>query len=141
MIRIMRNSKNNKVAGVMINGKQYSVSKDLGHALAQEEESSLTENRVLGEKAKSIQNEIINKKYIGESSLFRLQVCFDEMNRIVSKNTAIEFKGNVAPFVKEQFLKLIEDFVLSVNRAHYKRHLDYSSSVKSLSFNTNKKSA
>ena len=136
MIRVIRNTKSNKVVALQVNGKKYSVSRELGYALSQEENANLEESKKLVEKAKATHQCINNKSYFGDSSKLKLKVSFDEMNRIESKKTVVEFKEGVDSNSKEIFLNLIEDFILSVNRAQYKRHLDYCSSVKDL---TNKK--
>jgi len=132
MIRVIRNTKSNKVVALQVNGKKYSVSRELGYALSQEEDTNLEESKKLVEKAKTTQQFINNKSYFGDSSKLKLKVSFDEMNRIESKKTVVEFKEGIDSNSKEIFFSLIEDFILSVNRAQYKRHLDYCSSVKDL---------
>lgn len=141
MIRVIRNTKTNRVVALQVNGKQFSVSKDLGHALALEEENNFKESKELASKAKEIQKSINQKSYVAESATLKLKVCFDEMNRVVSNKTALEFKKSVEPDFKSKFFEVIEDFILALNRAHYQKHLDYSSSVKGLGLESNKKSA
>lgn len=141
MIRVIKNTKSNRVVALQVNGKQFSVSKDLGLALAFEEEKNFKESKELASKAKEIQESIKQKSYVAESASLRLKVCFDEMNRVVSNRTALEFKKAVEPGFKAEFFEVVEDFILALNRAHYQKHLDYSSSVKGLGLESNKKSA
>ncbi len=132
MIRVIRNTKTNRVVALQVNGKKFSVSRDLGHALSLEEDANLEQSQELVKKAQKTQKAINDKSYVGESSQMKLKVNFDEMNRIDSKKTVVEFKKELDSNSKEIFFGLIEDFILSVNRAQYKRHLDYCSSVKDL---------
>ena len=141
MIRLIRNRKTNKVTSLLVNGKKYSVSKDLAHALGLEEQLNNQESEKMALKAKEVKKSLDKKKYLGESSSLKLSVQFDEMNRVKSNKTILEFQKDFDPHFKELFFEVIEDFILSLNRAHYKRHLDYSSSVQKIGFSINKKTA
>ena len=61
MIRVIRNTKSNKVVALQVNGKKYSVSRELGYALSQEENANLEESKKLVEKAKATANDFMNK--------------------------------------------------------------------------------
>lgn len=139
MIRVIRNTKTNRVVALQVNGKKFSVSRDLGYALSQEEDANLEQSKEMVGKAKNTQRTISNKSYFGDSDQIKLKVGFDDMSRIDSKRITIEFKKDIDLKSKEVFFSLIEDFILSVNRAQYKRHLDYCSSVRGLT--SDKKSA
>lgn len=132
MIKLIRDTKTNKVTALNVNGKQFSVSRDLGFALSQEDEATILKSRELIEKAKFTQTELKSKSYIGDSKRLKLKVNFDDLNRINSKGTLIEFKQDIDSDLKQSFFELLEDFILSVNRAQYKRHLDYTSSIKNI---------
>ncbi len=141
MIRLIRNAKNNKVVALKVNGKQFSISKDLGHAISQEEFSNNKEEKELRTKAKEIERTIRQRAYVTESPSLKLKVYFDEMNRIVSDKTAIEFKNDVDESFKEQFFDILEDFILAVNIAQYHKNQDYKESVIKSGIMRTKKSA
>lgn len=141
MVRVIRNKKTKKVVALQVNGKEFSVSKDLAHALSLEEESNLKESREIFSKAQEIKKSINKKTYITESSSLKLKVCFDEMSRVVSNKTALEFKNIEDPVFKTKFFEIVEDFILALNKAHYQKHLELSASVRDLDIESNKKSA
>lgn len=129
MIRLIRNTNNNKVVALMVNGKQFSISKDLGHAISLEEDASNKEAKELRLKVKEIEKSIKQKAYVTESSSLKLKVYFDEINRVVSDKTAIEFKEEMDESFKEQFFDILEDFILALNIAQYHKNQDYKESV------------
>lgn len=141
MIRVIRNTKTNRVVALKVNGKQFSVSKDLGHALAQEEEFNIKESNLMVKKAKEIEQSLKDYCYVTESKRLKLKIHFDSLNRIVSKDTAIEFKESLSQSFKEKFFEVIEDFILAVNIAQYKKHQDYKKKITQLGIQENKKSA
>lgn len=128
MIKLLKNKKSNKVKGVLVNGKKFSVSKDLAHALALEEELVISQGKKVVEDVQDIRDELEVKSYFGESPSMVVDVMFDKFNRIISKKSKVEFRKNIPEEFKSSFFELIEDFILSLNRASYKRHLDYEKS-------------
>jgi len=128
MIKLLKDKKSNKVKGVLVNGKKFSVSKDLAYALALEEEFVISQGKKVVEDVQEIRDELEIKSYFGESPSMVVDVMFDKFNRVISKKSKIEFRKNIPEEFKSSFFELIEDFILSLNRASYKRHLDYEKS-------------
>ena len=129
MIKVIRNTKSNRVVALSVNGKQFSISKDLGHAISLEEVANNKEVKELRAKAKSIERTIKQKSYISDAPSLKLKVSFDELNRIVSNRTSIEFKENLDNPFKEKFFEILEDFILAVNIAQYHKSQEYKESV------------
>lgn len=130
MIKIIRHNKNNKVIGIEVNGIRYSLSRDVCHALHIEELKSKQQSKNLEKKLSGIKGESSSKTYCGSSNDLSLEVQFDELGRVESSKTKIEFKRSLDQKSKDEYISLLESFILSVNRALYKRNMDMSKEVK-----------
>lgn len=129
MIKIIRHNKNNKVIGLEINGTRHSLSRDICHALHLEELKSHAQSKAIEKKLSSIKGISSSKSYCGSSNDLSLEVQFDELGRIESSKTKVEFKKAINQKMKDNHILLLEGFILSVNRALYKRSLDLTREV------------
>lgn len=120
MLRTIKNPKG-KVVGVQINGKNYFLSKDVCHALSLEEKGSLEMAKSLKKEAMEIKNNITRTSFIGESKNIRVDLFFDDLGRIESSKSKIEFKSELDKGLKEKAVELLNDFILAANRASFKR--------------------
>ncbi|PIK15096.1 hypothetical protein [Halobacteriovorax sp. JY17] len=132
MIKLLKDSKSNKVKGVLVNGKKFSVSKDLAHALSIEEGQVIKEGKRVSNEVEELKEELEVKNYYGDSPTMLVDITFDKLNRVMSRRSRVEFKKEIPEEAKESFLFLLEDFLLALNRASYKRHLDYEKSCQKI---------
>ncbi len=121
MIKIIRHNKNNRVIGIEVNGARHSLSRDVCHALHIEELKSKKQSEALENKLSTIKDESSSKTYCGSSNDLSLEVQFDELGRIESSKTNVEFKKSLDQKTRDNYISILESFVLSVNRALYKR--------------------
>jgi hypothetical protein len=131
MIRIIKGNAH-KVIGLQVNGKNYSVAKDLGAALALEEKANIEATLRAEKLFLELSNLIKDKVYVAEVDSLKIEAQFDSSGRIDGQKTLIEFKKDLSSISKKELLRILDDFVLALNRTQYQRNLDYQLSIKNM---------
>jgi hypothetical protein len=131
MIKTVRNSNNNKVVGISVNGKRYSVSKELCHALSREEEAIKRKAIQLKEKAESLNSKIENKFYEGVSHEFDLKFKFNSDNTVNSEECVVTFNKEYSQEDRDFILMILVSFTEGLNQAQRKRTIELNRQLKS----------
>ncbi len=141
MIRLLRNPKNKKVVGVAVGNKHYSVSRELAQALSLEEEASLRKEKHLKNGIQKTKEYLEKEVIKSDAQNIGLEVLFDELNRVESEKTIVHFKSEVSEKEKSFIMEYLEDFVLALNRAQYKRAMSFTNTLKNFQSEKPDKSA
>lgn len=131
MIKTVRNSNNNKVVGISVNGKRYSVSKELCHALSREEELTKRKAIQLKQKADQLNSEIRNKYYEGEGIPFDLKLKFNTDNTVNGNESIVTFNKEYSQEDREFILMMLECYTDALNEAQLKRTKELNAQLKS----------
>jgi DNA-binding protein YbaB len=121
MIKTIRNSNTNRVVGILVNGKRYSLGKDLCHALNIEEELMLKQSKKLQKDTLSIKNNLEEQEFIGSGESLKVKLKFKSNNTINVGETVVEFLENISTEEKDYMMEILEDFVNAINEAQCKR--------------------
>ena len=130
MIKTVRNSNSNKVVGISVNGKRYSVSKELCHALSREEEATKRKAIQLKKKADQLSSEIRNKFYQGTSIPFDVKLKINPDNTINGHESIITFNREYNQNDREFILMILESYIDALNEALQKRTEELNNQLK-----------
>jgi hypothetical protein len=129
MIKTIRNSNTNRVISISINGKRYSISKELCNALSNEEERSRRENEKIKAEAKQLSSELEDISYVEQNENLRISLKFYSNNTINDNESSIEFLDASFKTGKREALSSINDFVEIFNHIQLKRNKSYEEKV------------
>ncbi len=121
MIRTIKNSNTNRIIGILVNGKRFSLGKDVCHALRLEEEIIAKKEKDLKEQALRIKEEIEERDFFGECISIKLKVRFNSDNTVNSSKTIVDFTEELPQKDKDFVMRILEDFVEALNEAQEER--------------------
>ena len=121
MIKTIRNSNTNRVVGIQVNGKRYSLGKDICHALGLEEELICRKSKELRNETLKIKDEIEKKVFLGEALSLKVKIKFNSNNTINGSESIVDFIEDILDEDREFALRILEDFVDALNEAQEKR--------------------
>ena len=136
MIRTIKNSNTNRIIGILVNGKRYSLGKDVCHALSIEENLIAKKDKALKERALKIKSELEEQDFFGECINIKLKVRFNSDNTINSSKTVVDFVEDLPEKDKQFAMEMLEDFVEALNEAQEKRSEMMNSKFKDDCLNT-----
>ena len=101
----------------------------------------MEKEKSLKEGIKKTKEQLESEKIKAESNTISIEVVFDELNRVESDQTIVHFKNSISEEEKNFLMEYLEEFVLALNRAQYKRARCFTDTLKKLQTETTSKSA
>lgn len=121
MIRTIKNSNTNRIIGILVNGKRFSLGKDVCHALRLEEEIIAKKEKDLKVQALKIKEEMEERDFFGECISIKLKVRFNSDNTVDSTKTVVDFTEELSKKDKGFVMRILENFVEALNEAQEER--------------------
>lgn len=121
MIKTIRNSNTNRVVGILVNGKRYSLGKDICHALGLEEELMCRKSKELRDETLRIKDEIEEREFLGEALSLKVKIRFNSNNTINGSESIVDFTNDIPKEDRDFALGILEDFVDALNEAQERR--------------------
>jgi len=135
MLKTLRDT-NNRVVGIVINNKKYSLPKEVCLALGNEESLAIKKAKEASAGINEIKSSLAKEYFQGFSRNMNIEVQFDSDNQINFMTGKIDFVGSFSNLNEEQrrfALEVIEAFIFSLNNAIEAHMSQAKSSLKSLS--------
>ena len=130
MIKTVKNNKTNRIIGISINGKRFSVNRDVCLALSLEEELLKRKVKEIKTEIKSIKTSLTEKQYVGNSELFKFSLKFDQDGLIDGAKSLVNFVNDHTQDERSQVIGLLESFIDAFNDAQRKRVQDLNGTLK-----------
>ena len=132
MIKTIRNN-SNTVVGILINGKRFSLPREVCHALSCEELNEKKRLEKVGESTEVAKRKLLTNSYFGESGGLRIQINFNEDKTINTEMGRVEFVNEMKLLHEKEralCLRTINNLLEAINDATTSHNNDLKSIMK-----------